>query len=60
VKIVRVLAVSESGNIVHPFQPYMNMAMGAAEGLSPRATTPVESGTIEVHATVSLSVEVGK
>jgi len=51
-KIVRILQVEEGGSgEVHPVR---EMAMAAAM----RAPTPIEAGTIEVHARVSLTAEV--
>jgi len=50
-KIVRVLSVSESTPIAIPIRA-MAMAAQAA------APTPIEPGTIDVHATVSLTVEI--
>ena len=51
VNILRILSVSESSPIVVPVR---SVAYARAEATS----TPIESGTIEVHATVSLSVEI--
>jgi uncharacterized protein len=54
-KIVRVLSVDESGSGIQPVRDYG--LGGRAE--STQVPTPVESGTIEVRATVRLTVEVG-
>lgn len=51
VNILRILSVSESSPIVVPVR---SVAYARAEATS----TPIESGTIEVQATVSLSVEI--
>jgi len=50
-RIVRVLSVSEGGPVVVPVS---DVAYARAE----TASTPIEPGTIEVHATVSLIVEI--
>jgi uncharacterized protein YggE len=57
VKILRVMSLEEGGaNIIRPM---MAMAMEArAQGPAP--PTPVESGTIEVRANVTLMVEIGQ
>jgi hypothetical protein len=52
--IVRVLAVSEQGAEIRPVPIYAR-AMSVA---APAARTPVEGGTIDVDATVTLTVEV--
>ena len=53
VKIVRVLSASESGP---PVMPVHDVAFARAE--SARVTTPIDPGTVEVRASVSLTVEV--
>jgi hypothetical protein len=54
-RIVRVLAISEQGPEARPV-PIYAQAMG---GVAARAVrTPVEAGTIDVNATVTLTVEV--
>jgi uncharacterized protein YggE len=57
-KVVRVLHADEQGGVVRP-QPERMLAMnaGVAGTLAP---TPVETGSIEVRATVTLTVEVGQ
>lgn len=54
VKIVRILSVEESGSPVRPIRPlaFARVAVAAAP-------TPVEAGTVDVSATVTLTVEVG-
>jgi uncharacterized protein len=55
-KIVRVLSVEESGA---PRQPLMRtMSMAAAAPAAAKLDTPVESGTLEVGADITLTVEV--
>ena len=54
-KIIRVLFAEESGPVVRPLYAAMEMAQAKAAD----ASTPVEPGTIEVRATVTLTVEVG-
>jgi uncharacterized protein YggE len=53
-KIVRVLSVAESGAGVQPIM--RDVALGRAEAA---VSTPVEPGTIEVRAAVTLTVEIG-
>ena len=53
-KIVRVLSVVESTGGVQPIM--RDVALARAEAA---ASTPVEPGTIEAHATVTLTVEIG-
>lgn len=53
VRIVRVLNLSESGPVAIPFR---DVAYAKAE----TASTPIEPGTIEVRATVSLTVEIAQ
>jgi hypothetical protein len=54
-RIVRVLAVGEEAPEVRPMPLYaQRMSVAAA----PAAATPVEAGTIDVSATVTLTVEV--
>jgi uncharacterized protein len=55
VKILRVLTVEESGARQPPMRPLMMAARGAAAEVA----TPVEEGTLDVTAEVTLSVEVG-
>lgn len=52
-RVVRVLSVVESGSPVYPVR---EMAYARAD----TASTPIEPGTIEVRATVSLTVEVSQ
>lgn len=52
-KVVRVLSVAEGGS---PVVPMREVAFARADA----ASTPIEPGTIEVTATVSLTVEVGQ
>ncbi len=53
-KIIRVLSVVESGAGVQPIMRDVMLARAEAA-----ASTPVEPGTIEVRATVTLTVEIG-
>jgi len=53
VKIVRVLQVEENGPAVRPVETMLRFAPAA------ESPTPVESGTIDVTATVTLTVEIG-
>jgi uncharacterized protein YggE len=53
-KVVRVLSVKETEPVTRPFRDTAMMAR--AEGVA--VTTPIESGTIEVRAVITLSVEV--
>ncbi|HJQ69508.1 MAG TPA: SIMPL domain-containing protein [Blastocatellia bacterium] len=55
-KIVRVLFAEESGPTVRPVYAAMEMAQAKAGNVQ----TPVEPGTIEVRAIVTLTVEVGQ
>jgi uncharacterized protein len=55
-KVVRVLQVEEGGAVAIP--PPMPMYARAAEAA--QVTTPVEPGTIDVRATVVLTVEVSQ
>ena len=55
-KIIRVLFAEESGPAVRPLYAPMEMAQARAADVS----TPVEPGTIEVRAIVTLTVEVGQ
>ncbi len=57
-KVIRVLRAEEQGAIMRP-QPERAFAMAAVGG-SAAVPTPVEAGTIEVHATVTITVEVGQ
>jgi uncharacterized protein YggE len=55
-KVVRIIAVNEGERVV---QPVFRRAMTArAEAAS--APTPIESGTVEIRSTVSLTVEVSE
>ena len=58
VKVLRVLSVEENSPRVVPVRVYMG---GAARAMaaSAAAATPVEAGTLDVTADVTLSVEVG-
>ncbi|PYT28520.1 MAG: hypothetical protein DMG57_14635 [Acidobacteria bacterium] len=51
-KIVCVISAEESGGIIRPMAAQMMRAEGAP--------TPVESGTIEVHGNITLTVEVAQ
>ena len=53
-QVVRVISVEEGGPVVVPVQE-RSFAMAKAEAPAP---TPVEAGTIEVQATVTLTVEI--
>ncbi len=53
-KIIRVLFAEESSPVVRPLYAQMEMAQAKAADVS----TPVEPGTIEVRASVTLTVEV--
>jgi uncharacterized protein YggE len=55
-KIIRVLFAEESGPTIRPVYANMEMAQAKAGDVS----TPVEPGTIEVRAIVTLTVEVGQ
>jgi uncharacterized protein YggE len=55
-KILRVLSVEEAGA---PFRPIHPMAFATARVAASTAPTPVEAGTIDVSAAVTLTVEVG-
>ena len=57
VKIVRVLQVDEGGQPIRPVFAEA-MAMRASDSAAP--PTPVEPGTIEVRATVTLAVEIAQ
>ena len=52
----RVLFAEEGGPVVRPVFAAMEMAQAKAADVQ----TPVEPGTIEVRATVTLTVEVGQ
>jgi uncharacterized protein YggE len=54
VRVVRILNVSESGQ---PVFPYRDVAYAKAETAS---VTPIEPGTIEVRATVTITVEIAQ
>jgi uncharacterized protein len=55
-KIVRVLSAEEGGGVVRPL--YAEAAMAERSQVS--APTPVEPGTIEIRATVTLTVEIAQ
>ena len=55
-RIIRVLFAEESGPVVRPVYAAMEMADAKAANVQ----TPVEPGTIEVRAIVTLTVEVGQ
>jgi uncharacterized protein YggE len=50
-RIVRILAVSESSPVVVPLREVAYARAGAT-------STPIEAGTIEVHASISLTLEI--
>ncbi|MBI3621413.1 MAG: SIMPL domain-containing protein [Nitrospirae bacterium] len=54
VKIVRVLQVEENGPAVRPVESMLRFSAAA------EPATPVEPGTVDVTATVTLTVEIGK
>jgi hypothetical protein len=56
-RIVRVLTVEESSPQIVPVRTHVAMARAAAGAAE--APTPVEAGTLDVSATVTLTVEVG-
>jgi len=57
-KVVRVLTVAEGERSM---QPIMRQApMARSEAMAAAAPTPVEPGTVDVRATVTLTVEVGE
>jgi uncharacterized protein len=55
-KILRVLTVEESSPRVMPVRP---LALGGMRAAAAEVATPVEEGTLDVTADVTLSVEVG-
>jgi uncharacterized protein len=55
-KILRVLTVEESSPRVMPIRP---LVMGGMRAAAAEVATPVEEGTIDITADVTLSVEVG-
>ncbi len=57
VKIVRVLQVDEGGQ---PIRPMFAEAMTMRAGAESAPPTPVEPGTLEVRATVTLTVEIAQ
>lgn len=57
-RVVRIAAVSEGERALQPV--YRQAMMARAEGLAAAAPTPVEPGTVDVRASVTLSVEVGE
>jgi uncharacterized protein YggE len=56
VRILRVLSVEESGGQPRPMRP-IALATARAEAAAP---TPIETGALDVSATVTLSVEIGQ
>src|SRR5579863_3429245 len=55
-KVERVLSVEEgSSNVIRPFR-----AMGLAAKVETATPTPLESGSVEVHANVTLTVEIAQ
>jgi uncharacterized protein YggE len=54
-KVMRILTVEENGPVVIPMHP---LVMAAARKESPELATPIQPGTIEVNANVTLTVEV--
>jgi uncharacterized protein YggE len=56
VRIIRVLSVEEAGSQVRPVRP---IALAAARAEAAAAPTPIESGTLDVSAMVTLTVEIG-
>ncbi|HEV2442778.1 MAG TPA: SIMPL domain-containing protein [Steroidobacteraceae bacterium] len=54
-KVVRVLSVSEQGAAVMPIYPQVRMFKAS---IAAAPATPVEAGTLDVSATVTLTVEV--
>ena len=57
-KIVRIASVVESERYFKPF--YRHAMASRAESLAAQAPTPVEPGTVDVHSTVSLTIEVSE
>jgi len=57
-KVVRVLSVAEGERSVQPIMRQATMAR--SEAMAAAAPTPVEPGTVDVRATVTLTVEVGE
>jgi uncharacterized protein YggE len=57
VTIIKVLSVTEAGQ---GFQPRMAETFAARADVMPAAPTPIEAGTIEVRATVTLTAEIGR
>jgi uncharacterized protein YggE len=57
-KVLRMLHADEQGGVVLP-RPERMLSMDAVVAGAP-APTPVETGTVEVRATVTLTVEVGQ
>jgi uncharacterized protein YggE len=58
-KIQRILRVEEGGSTIRPM-PLMEMNSAIAGMRSQQAPTPVESGSIDVRATITLTVEVAE
>jgi len=58
-RIQRILLVEEGGSTIRPL-PMMEMNSAIAGMRSQQAPTPVESGSIDVRATIALTVEVAK
>jgi uncharacterized protein len=57
-RVVRIAAVSEGERTLQPV--YRQAAMARAEGLAAAAPTPVEPGTVDVRASVTLTAEVSE
>jgi uncharacterized protein YggE len=55
-KIIRVLSIEEAGGTVQPVRP---LALARARVEAAAVPTPIESGTLDVSATVTLTVEIG-
>jgi len=54
VNVVRVLSVIENEPVVRPYPEVMALRA------DPSAATPIESGPIDVHATVTLTLEIAR
>lgn len=54
VRILRVLSVEEDGTQLRPVRPLVAAPMARAQ-----VATPIEAGTLDVSATVTLTVEIG-
>ena len=57
-RIVRIIRAEEQGGVVRPPNERLYLMAGAAT--AQQTPTPVEPGTVEVRATVTLTVEVGQ